>query len=120
MQKEFESYIFIASSIPSMVIVVIHAFVGNRFSVRARSVLSLAGIIVTFSGVIGDFDQLTCSEFPDSHINSLEVEALCDCVGGAGVAFLSFLHTHPFSLAQWSSFQRPPEILWICCRNFDQ
>ena len=53
MQKEFESYIFIASSIPSMVIVVIHAFVGNRFSVRARSVLSLAGIIVTFSGVIG-------------------------------------------------------------------
>ena len=53
MQKEFESYIFIASSIPSMVIVVIHAFVGNRFSVRARSVLSLSGIIVTFSGIIG-------------------------------------------------------------------
>ena len=53
MQKEFESYIFIASSIPSMVIVVIHAFVGNRFSVRARSVLSLTGIIVTFSGIIG-------------------------------------------------------------------
>ena len=57
MQKEFESYIFIASSIPSMVIVVIHAFVGNRFSVRARSVLSLAGIIVTFSGVIGPCNE---------------------------------------------------------------
>ena len=40
-QKEFESYISIASSVPSAVTVVTHAFVGNRFSVNKRAIISI-------------------------------------------------------------------------------
>ena len=51
-QKEFESYIAIASSVPSFIVVVGHAFVGNRFSERGKSLISLIGISFTFSGII--------------------------------------------------------------------
>jgi hypothetical protein len=41
MQKEFESYLTIASSIPSAFTVIMHAFIGNRFGFKSRAVLSL-------------------------------------------------------------------------------
>lgn len=40
-QKEFESYISIASSIPSATTVITHAFIGNRFSIHGRAIFSL-------------------------------------------------------------------------------
>lgn len=40
-QIEFESYISIASSIPSAITVILHAFVGNRFTIHWRALVSL-------------------------------------------------------------------------------
>ncbi len=51
-QKEFESYIAIASSVPSFVVVIGHAIVGNRFSVRGKSLVSLIGVGVTYVGIV--------------------------------------------------------------------
>ncbi|XP_059084389.1 equilibrative nucleoside transporter 3-like [Tigriopus californicus] len=51
-QIEFESYISIASSIPSAITVILHAFVGNRFTIHWRALVSLIGMIATFSGII--------------------------------------------------------------------
>lgn len=69
-QKEFESYISIASSVPSSITVIAHALFGNRFSIHGRAMVieileeirntgklgiskvSLVGMITTFTGII--------------------------------------------------------------------
>ena len=40
-QMEFESYISIASSVPSSVTVITHMFIGNKFAVHGKSMLAL-------------------------------------------------------------------------------
>ena len=46
-QKEFESYISIASSVPSAIVVVTHAFIGSRFSTHNKSLFSLVGVPIS-------------------------------------------------------------------------
>ena len=46
------SYLSIASSVPGSVVVIAHAFVGNRFRVSTRAVLSLFGMVAAFFVII--------------------------------------------------------------------
>ncbi len=51
-QKEFMSYLSVASSVPGSVVVISHAFLGNRLSINLRAVVSLVGMIAAFSGIL--------------------------------------------------------------------
>ena len=42
-QKEFETYLSIASSVPSALAVIAHAIIGYKFSIDKRAIISLVG-----------------------------------------------------------------------------
>ncbi len=51
-QKAFLSYLGIASSLPACFVYLVHSLIGKRFSVHAKALFSLVGMIITFTGFI--------------------------------------------------------------------